>query len=245
MSDKGPVVKGILVRLNSYRTAPAYGPGSATTPSGRNKGGNIMRTWFTIASLIVTFTAGTAFGQDASTSPTSVCELGSYACPNHPEFQATWPAQCPVCHEVLSKRDTTAPTLVADQDQEHRGQENRRREETRQREEQRGRSYYRYNYPYGYYYYPPRRYAYPYPNYGYVAPYPLYGYRYYPDQGYYYNPNTGYYYYPNQAYYYSPGTGYYYYPNRGYYYNPNTGYYYYPNRRYYYNPYTGQYYYPQ
>jgi hypothetical protein len=217
MSDREVVMKGTFFRLNFYRAVPAQRPGSTTAQSSRNKGGNIMRTLVTIAGLIAALTAGTALGQGESTASTSVRELGSYACPRHPEFQATWPARCPVCRTVLSRTDMITPTLVADEDNERRDEENQGREETREREERRERNYYRYNYPYGYYY---------------------------PHRGYYYNPRTGYYYYPSRRYYYNPRTGYYYYPSRRYYYNPRTGYYYYPSRGYFYNPYTGRHYYP-
>ena len=60
-----------------------------------------MRTAAAVIVLITLSTTGTVLAQGWSPPPTRVCELGSYACPNHLEIQATWPARCPTCGTVL------------------------------------------------------------------------------------------------------------------------------------------------
>jgi hypothetical protein len=177
-----------------------------------------MRVWFIVASGILVWATGTALAQDPSVLPTRVNEEGIYACPNHPDILATWPARCPTCQTVLSPVPSAAVTSAEtipvaaqnryprDEDREDRERRERFQDEARRRREF-GYRYYR-PYPYGYVY-PPRFYG--------RLPF---GYQYYPNFGYYYNPNIGLYYYPNMGYFYSPYTG------RYYYYSPGQGYFY-------------------
>jgi hypothetical protein len=158
-----------------------------------------MRIAVIMETFILALAAGTTFAQSPSTAPTQVREVGVYTCPAHPDMQATWPAQCPICQTTLAQVQPSASTrvgtiAVADRD-------DRDRDRDRERD---------------------RRYGYR--RYGYAYPPP--GYRYYPNQGYYFNPNTGYYFYPNNGYFYDPRTGRYFYSNPGYSYSPNDRYYY-------------------
>lgn len=193
-----------------------------------------MKAMLIVGSLVVGLGTYTAFAQNVAPPPTRVSGISLYGCPAHPQIQASWPVQCPLCQTVLpavlpSAATRPGTTTVADRDDRHRREEARERErneelreQARRHEELRERARrdeeLRERHRYYGYTYPPYTYA-------------------YPPQGYYY------YYSPNGGYYYNPSTGYYYYPNRGYYYNPNTGQYsysdpgyYYPNNRYYYPP---------
>lgn len=60
-----------------------------------------MRTAVAVIVLLTLGATGTVLAQGWSPPPTRVCELGSYACPTHPEIRATWPARCPTCGAVL------------------------------------------------------------------------------------------------------------------------------------------------
>ena len=170
-----------------------------------------MRTPAVVITLIVISTTGTAWTQGWAPPPTRVCEISSYACPDHPQIQATWPARCPLCQAVLSpwRLAPTAvvrPTAVAD----WREQARERQEELRKRAEwdEKWREQYR-HYDSSGLTYPPYVYSYPPP-----------GYHYFPGQAYFYSPNTGLYFFPSTGYYYSPRTGQYFF------YNTNTGQYY-------------------
>lgn len=163
-----------------------------------------MRVSIVIASCILAVATSMAWAQAPSVPPTRVCEIGTYACPNHTDIQATWPARCPMCQTVLTQVQPSADIIALGGREEH---ERHEREEARERVRREFREHYR---PYGYPYYAPYTYAAP-PS----------GYFYYPSQGFYYNPSLGFYFYPNTGYYYNPYTGQYYY------YNPNTRQYYY------------------
>lgn len=165
----------------------------------------------TLMGILVTSTVWAQDLHELSAPPTKVCQIGAYACPAHPEIQATWPGRCPLCQAVLAQVPPSAAMAVGltavaywnDQRirQGERGEE--LREQAQRAEEWRER--YRH---YGYAY-PPYMHAYPPP-----------GYHYFPTQGYYFNPNLGLYYFPNSGYFYSPRTG------RYFFYNPDTGRYY-------------------
>jgi hypothetical protein len=60
-----------------------------------------MRTWIIAASLTVVLALCATLAPGQSASPTRVREIGLYNCPDHPEIQATWPAQCPRCGTTL------------------------------------------------------------------------------------------------------------------------------------------------
>jgi len=63
-----------------------------------------MRTLVMLTTIILALAmiyTGPVPGQSAP--PTRVCELGLYQCPGHPQIQATWPARCPTCHNVLTR----------------------------------------------------------------------------------------------------------------------------------------------
>ncbi len=172
-----------------------------------------MKRWIMIASVIWALGTGTALAQDSAAAPTRVNETGVYVCPGHPDMAATWAARCPTCGTALNLVQPAATLIpVGDRDRERREAE-RREEERRERY----RRYYGYYPPYGYAY--PQRFSAP----------PA-GFLYYPNFGYYYNPNTGIYYYPNTGYYYNPYTGQYFYTPPGY----GSGSY--PYNNYYYRP---------
>lgn len=187
-----------------------------------------MRTLVVVVSLIVVFAAGAILAAGQSTPPTRVCQIGVYACPNHSDMQATWPARCPICRTVLpavrpSASTRFGTTAVADRGDRGRGEEARERRQNevlreqarrheRLRERARRNEELRERYRY---------YGSAYPPYTYVHPPQWYYYNYSPNGGYYYNPYTGYYYYyyPNSGHYYSsPYTGQYYYSTPGRYY---------------------------
>ena len=65
-------------------------------------GGQNMKTWAVVIAVLATLTTSTALAQGVAVPPTRVCQIGSYACPAHPEIRATWPAQCPICHTILA-----------------------------------------------------------------------------------------------------------------------------------------------
>lgn len=180
-----------------------------------------MRVLVMIACGTLAWATSTALAQDPSVSPTRVNEEGVYACPNHPDILATWPARCPICQTVLSPVPTAATQMTQMPGRNRQGGEgNRGREQFRGEVQRRNqfRGYYR---PYGY---PP--YAYGYRPYAYGYRPPLYfgpppaGYFYYPNRGFYYNPGIGLYYYPSRGYFYSP------YYRRYYSYRPGQGYFY-------------------
>jgi len=60
-----------------------------------------MRVFVIVISLTVVLATCAALAPGQSAPPTSVRQIGVYQCPNHPEIQATWPAQCPSCGTVL------------------------------------------------------------------------------------------------------------------------------------------------
>ena len=152
-------------------------------------------------------------------------KIGFYTCPSHPQIQATWPAQCPLCRHVLEEAQPSAATPLGaasavdkdKRDGDEAGETQPREEEVEEQYGQQGyypyyppdNGYYSYNFPYGY----------AYGGYNNYAGRPYYN----PSYGY-YNPNTGFYFNPNTGYYYNPDTG------QGYYaqnYNPNYTYPYY------------------
>ena len=150
-------------------------------------------------------------------APTEVGKIGFYACPSHLQIQATWPAQCPICRQVLKEAQpsaTGAPraTWIAEADRDSDGaQESSDEQSARQESSPYSLASYGYSYPgQGYgrsgYYSRNWPYGYPYNRYNDYAGRP------------YYNPSYGSY---------NPSTGYYFNPNTGYYYNPDTrdGYY--------------------
>ena len=61
-----------------------------------------MRTLAMVIAAIVISTTNAAWAQDWVQPPTRVCEIGLYACSDHPQIQATWPTRCPICGTVLA-----------------------------------------------------------------------------------------------------------------------------------------------
>jgi hypothetical protein len=75
-----------------------------------------MRTAVTIASLVAVLAACATLAPGQSPPPTRVRQFGLYQCPDHPEIQATWPAQCPTCGTTLQAvepRNIAAGTVLA------------------------------------------------------------------------------------------------------------------------------------
>jgi len=181
-----------------------------------------MRGLFIIGIGIIAVAIGTAFALAPLAPPTRVGQSGLYACPNHSEIQATWPAQCPFCRTVL--RQVQSPALIhvslaplIDMDNrrwdEDEAKERRRKEELREQ-------YYSHSYAYppgGYSYTYPREYSYTYPPRTYTYPDPRSRYYDYPR-------NQLYPYDPHARYYRDPATG------RSYRMNPRPGY---PSDKYY------------
>jgi len=52
-----------------------------------------MRTRIRVVSLVVVLAACATLAPGQSAPPTRVRQLGVYQCPDHPEIQATWPAE--------------------------------------------------------------------------------------------------------------------------------------------------------
>jgi hypothetical protein len=185
-----------------------------------------MKTLITAVTLIVVLAACTTLAPSQAPPPTRVRQLGLYQCPDHPEIQATWPAQCPVCGTALQAvapfRSAASTVFVADAN-------------------------YPNAYPGGQSYYPPPQMP-QYGNQGYPPPsgsqygYPpsgQYGSQGYPPsiqygQG--YPPGTPYGYPPSSQYGYPPSGQYGYPPNTQYGYPPNTQYGYPPSTQYGYPP---------
>ena len=55
-------------------------------------------TWITVLAL------GTAWAQDPPDRPGESRQMKTYACPGHPEVQATWPGRCPKCGQQLREK---------------------------------------------------------------------------------------------------------------------------------------------
>ncbi len=191
-----------------------------------------MRMLITITSFALVSGACLVYAQGQWDSPTEVGKIGSYACPSHPQIQATWPAQCPMCRQVLkeaqpSATGTLGAALIAKGDRGSDEAEESWIEESGEQE------YfplslvgveYGYSYPdqgsrWGEYYSPKWPFGYPYNRYNDYEGRPYYN----PGYGQ-YNPRTGYYFNPNTGYHYNPDT------RDGYYaqdYNPSYTYPYY------------------
>jgi len=70
--------------------------------------GSNMRTLTIITSFVLASGACSAHAQGQWDAPTEVGKIGFYACPSHLQIQATWPAQCPICRQVLKEAQPSA-----------------------------------------------------------------------------------------------------------------------------------------